>query len=129
MVAGLVLLVLVTVTHEFGHAVGNWLTGSRVRGALAADPAVVAPLKDTYSSTVGKFGERDHRPDYHLWRPDWRYHIIANSRTAILHTLCKIHDASGAAALAVDPGAIAFAIDDPDRGKPGRGRSASSAPA
>lgn len=88
----------------------------RIRGALeaGADPAVTGTLKAMYSATVGKFGEREHRLDYHLWRPDWRHHIIANTRTAILHTLRKIHQTNGAAALAVDRDAIAFAVDDPD---------------
>lgn len=93
------------------------VASQRIRAALdtaAGDPAVEATIKALYSSTVGKLGERDHRPDYHLWRPDWRHHIIANTRTAILHTLRKIHDTSGAAALVVDRDAIAFAVDDPD---------------
>lgn len=90
--------------------------GKRIGDALTAgaDPAVVATIKALYSSTVGKLGERDHQPDYHLWRPDWRHHIIANTRTAIMSTLRGIHDRTGAAALLVDRDAIAFAVDNPD---------------
>lgn len=94
-----------------------------LRAALdgAQDPDVTRAIKTLYSTTVGKLGERDHRPNYHLWRPDWRQHIIAATRTAIMHTLIKAHDRTGAMPLVVDRDTVIFAVDtdDPTTAWPG----------
>lgn len=95
---------------------GRDLEGTAQQTALQAEDAgtVLATIKLLYAATVGKLAERDHRPDFHLWRPDWRDHVIAASRTGILHTVTKALEISGVAPLAVDRDAIFYASDDPD---------------
>lgn len=77
------------------------------------DP-VTATLKGLYTSTVGKLGQIEHDPDFHLWRPDWRHHVIAHTRTAILHTLTQNAHRSGAFPLAVSRDLIVYASDEAD---------------
>lgn len=98
--------------------------GKRLGAALATpslDPAVAATIKGLYTSTVGKLGQRDPRPNFHLWRPDWRHHIIAATRTAIMRTLMTAHDRHGIAPLGVVRDTIYFPSDtlDPIQGWPG----------
>lgn len=81
---------------------------------VATDPAVVATIKNTYTSTVGKLGQRDHASTFHLWRPDWRHHIIAATRTAILRGLLVAQEASGAIPLVVDRDTVMYAADTDD---------------
>lgn len=76
--------------------------------------AALATIKALYSSTVGKLAETEHNPDFHLWRPDWRDHVIASTRTAILHTLTKAQEISGQHPLVVDRDAVFYASDDPN---------------
>ncbi len=78
---------------------------------VAQDPAVVATVKNLYTSTVGKLGQRDHKTHYHLWRPDWRHHIIAATRTAILRGLITAQETSGAIPLVVDRDTVMYAVD------------------
>lgn len=78
---------------------------------VATDPAVVATIKNTYTSTVGKLGQRDHATHFHLWRPDWRHHIIAATRTAILRGLIGAQERSGAIPLVVDRDTVMYAVD------------------
>lgn len=75
---------------------------------------VLSTVKLLYAATVGKLAERDHHPDFHLWRPDWRDHVIGATKTAILHTLTKAEERSGSHPLAVDRDAIFYASDEPD---------------
>lgn len=85
--------------------------------AAAQDPgaaAALATIKALYSSTVGKLAESEHNPEFHLWRPDWRDHVIAATRTAILHTVSKAQEISGEHPLVVDRDAVFYASDDPD---------------
>lgn len=103
------------------HESYTWATTARylepaakqLRQALEAadDPAVVATIKNMYSSTVGKLGQREHRTHYHLWRPDWRHHIIAATRTAILRGLITAQERTGAIPLVVDRDTIMYAVD------------------
>lgn len=111
----------------------TWATDSRylepasdaLRSALTAatDAAVITTLKKVFSGTVGKLGqaERPQGRGAHLDRPDWRHHIIAQSRLAIQHTLMKAHDLTGAIALVVDRDTIIFAAqsDVPAQAWPG----------
>lgn len=85
----------------------------QLRQALdtAQDPAVIATVKNLYTSTVGKLGQREHRTHYHLWRPDWRHHIIGATRTAILRGLITAQERSGAIPLVVDRDTIMYAVD------------------
>lgn len=102
------------VTSRYLDSAGQILRTAREH---SANPAVTATVKALYTATVGKLGERDGRPNYHLWRPDWRHHIVAASRTGILHTLSGILDKSGVAPLAVDHDAVFFASDEADPAK------------
>lgn len=88
----------------------------QIRHALdvATDPAVVATIKNTYTSTVGKLGQREHPTHFHLWRPDWRHHIIAATRTAILRSLMTAQEASGQVPLVVDRDTVMYAVDTDD---------------
>lgn len=88
------------------------LAGEAPNDAGAA--AVLDTVKAMYSATVGKLAEREHRGDFHLWRPDWRDHVIGASKTAILHTITKAQEISGASPLVVDRDAIFYASDEPD---------------
>lgn len=92
------------------------------RALDSSDPAVVATTKALYASTVGKLGQRDHQPNHHLWRPDWRHHIIAATRTGILSTLLDAQRRTGAIPLVVDRDTIMFATDadDPSAAWPGK---------
>lgn len=103
------------------HESYTWTTTARylepaakqLRQALntAQDPAVIATVKNLYTSTVGKLGQREHRTHYHLWRPDWRHHIIAATRTAILRGLITAQERTGAIPLVVDRDTIMYAVD------------------
>lgn len=75
---------------------------------------VTQTLKSLYSSTVGKLAQGKHDPNYHLWRPDWKDHLIAQSRTAILHTLSTNADRSGIYPLVVSRDLIIYASDEAD---------------
>ncbi|WP_203338641.1 DUF927 domain-containing protein [Nocardioides limicola] len=86
------------------------LIGSRDAGELA----VLATIKALYSATVGKLAEREHYADFHLWRPDWRDHVISATRTAILYTITKAQEISGEHPLVVDRDAVFYASDNPD---------------
>lgn len=109
------------VTARYLEGPGKALVQARsALSALIADGnqaqdarAVLATVKLLYAATVGKLAERDHRPDFHLWRPDWRDHVISASRTGILHTVTKALELSGQAPLVVDRDAIFYASDDP----------------
>lgn len=76
--------------------------------------AVLGAIKLLYSATVGKLAEREHRPDFHLWRPDWRDHVLGATKTAILRTLTDAGERSNRHPLAVDRDAIFYASDDPN---------------
>ena len=97
----------------------------RLKAALKdpqLDPAVAATIKQLYAAGTGKLGERGAALNYHLRRPDWRHHIIASSRTAILAHLQQIHDRPQAAMpLLVDRDTIGYATDagDPWQAWPG----------
>ena len=106
------------------HEAYRWSTSSRylesaggklkvARESLPKGP-VLDTVKSVYATTVGKLAEREHRADFHLYRPDWRHHIIAATRTAILHTLRQVHDACGAVPLVVDRDLIAYASPTAD---------------
>lgn len=108
------------------HESYTWQTSARyldranktmVEARKTLDPAdpVLDTLKGMYAATVGKLGQREHRPDYHLWRPDWRHHIIAATRTAILYTLMQnAQHTAQALPIMVDRDLIVYASDDPD---------------
>lgn len=108
------------------HESYTWQTSARyldragkalVEGRKTLDPddPVLTTLKGLYSATVGKLGQREHDPSYHLWRPDWRHHIIAATRTAILHTTMQIANGPHAVLpLMVDRDLIVYASDEPD---------------
>ncbi|MGB8380903.1 MAG: hypothetical protein WCG47_06550, partial [Dermatophilaceae bacterium] len=100
-----------------GGPAGGAHAGERVEhevaGRVAKGP-VLDSVKSVYATTVGKLAEREHKADFHLYRPDWRHHVIAATRTAILYTLRQIHEASGAVPLVVDRDLIAYAADTPD---------------
>ena len=91
-----------------------------IRAARAhQDPLVSEMAKLVYTRTGGKLAQRrGTRSAAHLLRPDWYDHIIAMSRTAILHTLTKNlpgeNNPHGAVPLAVDHDAIFYASNDPD---------------
>lgn len=107
------------VTARYLEGPGKALREARTSLTPAAgeDPgaaAVLASVKTLYTGTVGKLAEREHHRDFHLWRPDWRDHVIAATRTAILHTLTKAQALSGASPLVVDRDAVFFASDNPD---------------
>ncbi|MGL5826245.1 MAG: DUF927 domain-containing protein [Nocardioides sp.] len=98
-----------------GTALGEARTA--LTAAAGEDPgadAVLATVKALYSATVGKLAEREHRGDFHLWRPDWRDHVIGATKTAILHTVTKAQDLSGVSPLVVDRDAVFYASDLPD---------------
>lgn len=76
--------------------------------------AVLAAVKLLYSSTVGKLAERDHRADFHLWRPDWRDHVIGATKTAILRTIAQAGERTGTYPVAVDRDAIFYLSDEAD---------------
>lgn len=106
-------------TSRYLEGPGKALSEARttLSTGAAGDPdaqAVLGTVKLLYAATVGKLAEREHRTDFHLWRPDWRDHVIAATRTAILHTLTKAAELSGAHPLVVDRDAIFYASDDPD---------------
>lgn len=89
----------------------------------SSDPAVVQTLKKVFSATVGKLGqvERPRGRGAHLHRPDWRHHIIAQSRLAIQLTVMKAQQLTGAVPLVVDRDTIVYASnhDDPTQAWPG----------
>lgn len=76
--------------------------------------AVLKTIKVLYTATVGKLAEREHQSDFHLWRPDWRDHVIGATRTAILANLRNIQEACGAIPVVVDRDAVLYLSDDPD---------------
>lgn len=82
--------------------------------ATNVDPAVLGTIKTLYTITTGKLGEIDHRDNHHLWRPDWRHHIIARARAGILSTIDDVRQRSGAIPIVVDRDAVGFVSDDPD---------------
>ena len=107
------------VTARYLEGPGGALATARTQlgDAAGADPgaaAALATVKALYSATVGKLAEREHHGDYHLWRPDWRDHVIGATRTAILHTVTKAQEISGRSPLVVDRDAVFYASDDPD---------------
>ena len=104
------------------HEAYTWATAARyleqpgtiLRQAREKASAHTLPtIKSTYSAAVGKLGENEHPPTYHLWRPDWRQLIIAATRTAIQHSLIQAHETSGAIPLVADFDLIGFAVDEP----------------
>ena len=101
------------VTARYLDRAGETLVKAR-KDLDPTDPAL-ATIKGMYASTIGKLGQREHRVDDHLWRPDWRHHDIAATRTAILHTLTQIAEGpTPAAAVMVDHDLIVFTSDEPD---------------
>jgi hypothetical protein len=98
-----------------GRVLGSARTA--LAAAAAEDPgarAVLGAVKALYSGTVGKLAEREHHAGFHLWRPDWRDHVIGATKTAILHTITKAQQLSGASPLVVDRDAVFYASDHPD---------------
>jgi uncharacterized protein DUF927 len=107
------------VTARYLEGPGIALSEARTSLSAAADSdpgakAVLATVKGLYSATVGKLAAREHSADFHLWRPDWRDHVIGATKTAILHTLTKAHELSGVSPLVVDRDAVFYASDEPD---------------
>ena len=76
-------------------------------------PEVYAVLKPTYTRT-GAFAKNEHDDNFHLWRPDWRFHIMGAARTGILTTLDSIYHRTGLVPLFVDRDSIGFATNEPD---------------
>ena len=114
------------VTARYLEGPGKVLAAARKTLTAAQEPAegdqaVLAAIKMLYSSTVGKLAEREHSETFHLWRPDWRDHVIGASKTAILRTLSQAADSSGMYPLVVDRDAVFFASDeaDPEAAWPG----------
>jgi hypothetical protein len=74
-------------------------------------------IKQVYTRTGGKFAAHRTNSANHLHRPDWWYHIVAASRTAILYQLTKAFERSGELPVAVDHDAVFFVSDEPDPAK------------
>lgn len=94
------------------------IAGKRLRDARNNAPAPVADtVKLMYAMTVSKFASRELRPNHHLFRPDWRDHIVGASRNSIVLTLMDVRRRSGAVPLVVDRDLIVFASDEADPAK------------
>lgn len=82
------------------------------------DAAWMRPMiKQVYTRTGGKFAAHRTNSAYHLHRPDWWYHIVAASRTAILYQLTKAFELSRALPVAVDRDAVFYVSDEADPAK------------
>lgn len=107
------------VTARYLEGPGKTLANARkaltaVQEASESDQAVLTAIKMLYSTTVGKLAEREHSETFHLWRPDWRDHVIGATKTAILRTLSQVAESTGTHPLAVDRDAIFYASDEAD---------------
>lgn len=95
----------------------RYLSGA---GKLMAQARNTAPnhiadtVKSMYAAGTQKLASTEARPNYHLFRPDWRDMIIGASRTAIVATLLDARERAGALPLVVDRDTIIYASNDPD---------------
>lgn len=76
---------------------------------------IVSTGKEIYTRTTGKLAEIDHDPNYHLWRPDWRDHVIGLNKAMILRSISQTGERTGHYPLVVaGRDTIAYASNDPD---------------
>lgn len=97
-------------TNRYLEAAGEILSAGRNE----APKPVADTIKLLYSMTTAKFASRELRANHHLYRPDWRDHIVAASRSAIVRTLVDVRERSGSVALVVDRDLIVFASAEAD---------------
>lgn len=98
-------------------------TGERLKKARreGSEP-VAATVKQVYAHMTQKLASLDSPPpQLHLRRPDWRDHLVAAARSALLRTVVTIQQTSGAIPLVVDRDTIIYAVDtdDPAQAWPG----------
>lgn len=87
----------------------------------AAGRALLATVKGLYSRGVGRLARREARPGDLYWRPDWRHHVIAQSRVGIDHLVGQVFEASERTPVAIGNDAlwIASDVEDPVEAWPG----------
>lgn len=104
-------------SYTWGHT-GKYLeiAGTRIRQGLDSLPEGPTRklVKKVYSDAVGKFSQVDHKPEAHLWRPDWHHHIKAHTRLGILLTVQRNGNSTGRWPLVVDRDLLVYASDDPN---------------
>lgn len=83
--------------------------------ATAPGTALRETIKGVYSRGVGSLARARSGPGERGWRPDWRHHVIAQTRAAIDHGIVAMAERSGGRTpVAIGNDALWIASDDPD---------------
>lgn len=107
-----------TETARYLEPAGERLKKARQEGSQP----VADTVKQIYSHMTQKLASLDSPPpQLHLRRPDWRDHLVAAARSALLRTVVNIQQTTGAIPLVVDRDTVIYAVDtdDPTEAWPG----------